>query len=126
NWDYCFIASAFADFRNEMRSDVVAGKGGGGGGDVIIDGPAALEVAAATRTRAGLEIIKQKTAPAGGNALEELIDAGEVRVDGFAIDDRNPRVSFGDFANARFGKFREILLPIGVRAERGHPRRMFG
>src|SRR5262249_26916078 len=86
------------DFRHEPRSPVHSLQLCRRGGYVVINRPAALQVAAAARRRAALQIVQQHPAITCGNAGQQPLDSPALGLVSFSITNRNPGPGLGDLA----------------------------
>src|SRR5260370_636759 len=75
-----------ADFREETCCAICSRQLGGRRRDVVIHGPAALEVAAAARSRAALQIVQQNAAIPLRCTGEQVLNASFVCVKSFPVD----------------------------------------
>src|SRR6266536_330790 len=77
----CFDSDTLANLSGEPGRDVIPFQPGRRARHIVIHGPTALEVAAAARTRAGLEIVQEQSPPASRHTPEQLLDPCQVRVE---------------------------------------------
>ena len=76
-------------------------------GHVIVQRPAALQIAAATRTGPPLQVVDQHAPIPGRHGREQCLDPLELGVERRAIADRHPGIGFRNFllvGSANFGK----------------------
>src|SRR5688572_28153700 len=69
-------------------------------------------------------MIELQASIVGGRRTQELLEALYVRIECLFVINGDPREGLHNFAGIRTKSTREILLPIVVHTERGHPLRV--